>query len=254
MERLSDVDDSWLQPVPRTFAPGEQFRVHHLVPATFASYLKILHPLYRAEATEGDDTVADAPSMPEHLNLEAILQLAARIDPEAEVFVRAMAGPDPAGERLWWREIAVRLGVPYGPSITDLQFHRDLPDAEMNEGTLDVLTTRAMVETLAAATIGPVFYRFFPIPWLYGGDTFTGDLEEVLRFFDPAELNLAQEGEWPPEPMTPQWWWPADRSWLVRTDYDSIFTVVCGTDELIARAAAHPDIESFVVGVDDLLP
>jgi hypothetical protein len=44
--------------------------------------------------------------------------------------------------------------------------------------------------------------------------------------------------------MSPDYWWPPDRSWLVYTDYDCTTTVVAGAAQLVEALEADPEMET----------
>ena len=51
--------------------------------------------------------------------------------------------------------------------------------------------------------------------------------------------------------QSPQQWWPDDRAWAVATEIDDDYTVVAGSDDLIAAILAHPGLEAFRVSPHD---
>jgi hypothetical protein len=46
----------------------------------------------------------------------------------------------------------------------------------------------------------------------------------------------------------PQWWWPDDRAWIVKTEIDDAWTYVAGNLTLIEAIVASPRWEA--VGVE----
>ena len=76
-----------------------------------------------------------------------------------------------------------------------------------------------------------------------------GRLDAVL----PSEEALADYGlDFPG--LSPQMWWPEDRSWIIATglDFDSSF--IGANDRLAAAMLADPNLEITEVGWNDVIP
>ena len=83
-----------------------------------------------------------------------------------------------------------------------------------------------------------MFFRFAEMPFV-GTDKplmFHGSLQEVIAFLSDGAYQF-----------TPEYWWPADRSWCVCSDYDLMFTVVGGSRDLISRLSEDDVLECIAV-------
>jgi hypothetical protein len=68
---------------------------------------------------------------------------------------------------------------------------------------------------------------------------YSGQLERLLQFLKETDRQF-----------TPEYWWPADRSWCVCSDYDLPFTIVAGSKRLIDSILTKADLESIQVTPD----
>lgn len=111
-----------------------------------------------------------------------------------------------------------------------------LPPAEgsLDEESLQALITMLSRHTPPMALAHCDFYFGCP-PLRDGPRMFTGHLHEVR--------SLAGNIGYTPNNM-----WPADRSWLVYTDYDLCATRVSGSATLIAALAAADNLDSVLCG------
>jgi hypothetical protein len=82
------------------------------------------------------------------------------------------------------------------------------------------------------------FFRFSEIAFIatHKPIQFCGTLEELPAFLTSRKSQF-----------TPEYWWSADHSWCVCSDYDLTFTVVAGSKELISRVSNEPDLEALQV-------
>lgn len=77
------------------------------------------------------------------------------------------------------------------------------------------------------------------------------DLRSIERSpaftFTPARLveDLLAISGWDRTTMAPHWWWPEDRAWVVRTDWDLSGTKVFGSAALIDELREHPVLETI---------
>jgi hypothetical protein len=87
-----------------------------------------------------------------------------------------------------------------------------------------------------------VVYRSEPDGCAYFGAVTVGDFDELVVYVgdlrDVGELAIHRG-------MTPSNFWPADRSWLVYTDWDLMATRVGGCRELIAALDADGELETL---------
>ena len=65
---------------------------------------------------------------------------------------------------------------------------------------------------------------------------FRGKLHDSIHCCDDDDVHAS-----------PTHWWPADRDWLVGTDWDLKFSLVGGSSELIARLLADDELECIAV-------
>ena len=65
---------------------------------------------------------------------------------------------------------------------------------------------------------------------------FCGTLEELSAFLAHGKYQF-----------TPEYWWPADHSWCVCSDYDLTFTIVAGSNELVSRVLNDATLEALQV-------
>jgi hypothetical protein len=164
---------------------------------------------------------------------------------------RALAGKPVGGwKRLAWSELWRRFDVDPGqlegyPGDGWFRFLGWPPSWPVNidgpdEGSLDSEQFLRLVEHLAA--VSPrgrakdcfACYAYLPAMWLDGDVVFAGCVGEL-----PSVLDLDDFA------ATPNNIWPADRSWLVYTDYDLSATKVSGSAHLIERLEADLELETM---------
>jgi hypothetical protein len=136
--------------------------------------------------------------------------------------------------RIFWRDAATALGVPYAPELNHSWFSTRLkPHPECwprfisgpANGTLEAEECRELVALLTAVTgEQECYFRLPEIPFIATEQNllFTGRLHQVEDFFVNGTFQF-----------TPEYWWPTDRTWCVCTDYDLEFTIVGGQSILI---------------------
>jgi hypothetical protein len=151
------------------------------------------------------------------------------------------AWPGAGWRRLPWTELGERLGVdPLSSRPGPGSFpYRSWPlsIAPPGEGSLDREQFRRLVARLGARSpAGPdtACVAFYGL--LLGNDLtprlYTGRLAELAGLYDDEAV-----------PGSPSNLWPADRSWLVYTDWDLWGTKVSGDASLIAALEADPELE-----------
>jgi hypothetical protein len=79
----------------------------------------------------------------------------------------------------------------------------------------------------------------------------------VPRFGDPhlvfrGPLEALTRFDWTGHWQLPHPWFPDDRAWCVGTNTDSYDTIVGGSQDLVERILASPDLETLRVEPDDL--
>ncbi|WP_375482385.1 hypothetical protein [uncultured Mycobacterium sp.] len=111
-----------------------------------------------------------------------------------------------------------------------------LPPAE---GSLDDESLQALIAVLTdhtpPAALAQCDFYFGCPPLRDGPRMLTGHLREVRSLVDDTGF-------------TPNNMWPADRSWLVYTDYDLCATRISGSTELIAALRSVDNLDSVLCG------
>ena len=159
--------------------------------------------------------------------------------------------PPPGWRRLRWRELAERLHTPLGggeiegypipPSFGWFPIH-SWPESIQTppEGSLDPISAERLLAVLVEHTLGGAqatcfcFYNTLDSPVAMTPVVLTGPLRAV---FDAARLN--------PGGLTPDNIWPADRSWLLWSDYDLWGTRLIGSTDLVAAVDADLELETI---------
>jgi hypothetical protein len=111
-----------------------------------------------------------------------------------------------------------------------------------SEGSLDAASLLALIEVLSRHTTSEALQNcgFYYGAVAMGGDVsvYAGDLLDL-----PA-LVRSQRGT----QLTPNNIWPADRCWLVYTDYDLWASRVSGSQQLIDALCEHGDLDTLRCG------
>jgi hypothetical protein len=213
-----------------------------VIPLVFERYAKVLHRFNVSE-----DSVDSSLTKEELL----ILQI-----PDCKS-IKQLVASRPKGTRIFWKEAAQTLGVPYAEEITHGWFSRSLaPDPQCwprfidgpADGALGVGECGELASILAKNTLEDVCnFRLPEIPFV-GTDQpllFEGILEEAPRFFANYQFG-------------PEYWWPRDHQWCVCSDYDLTFTIVGGSSQLITALLGSAVLECIEVSptirVDDSAP
>lgn len=250
MKLLTTLSDcSWITEGVANLAPGTNHTVAHCIPPIFSSYTKILHPIYEdlsiqnKELTWQEEDKAKAP-MPVP-KTETERTLADILSGSTLVYGGSHAGSRLA--RIRWADLAGRLGLSVGPTISAQSFTRKFPGGSWprhligpEEGYINGPEREALASVLCRHTnVDRVFFHF----WLLATTNwesdklFEGLLDEVSLFPDEA-LGVRR---------TPTHWFPEDRGWLVCSDYDLTFTLVGGSANLAHELLHHPALECLPV-------
>ena len=208
-----------------------------VLPLEFDRYGKILH---RIDARYEH---IDNPLSPEEINVLGIPDC----DPLKKFVLEKRRFTN--STRVFWREAAELLGVPYAPTINHSWFSRILrPHPECwprflwgpAEGSLDEKECSELASILSTfSNQQDCYFRLAEIPFV-GTDQpllFGGSLLEVADYFGHFQF-------------TPEYWWPADRRWCVCTDYDLDFTFVGGSAELVDLLLKSEVLECIEVNPD----
>jgi hypothetical protein len=211
--------------------------VSQLVPTGFVAYAKILHSV-RASYTNIDD--------PHPLTEREIAIL--RIPPCTKLrsFVETLReeGQNP---RIRWKTLAKLLGVPFKSEICLEWFRASMEDRACwarflsgpDDGNLNAEEFPEVVSILRAFSRGQdCFFRFarWSFTKMDEPPIFRGELNELAEFLSDKSYRF-----------TPEYWWPADRSWCVCSEYDLKFTIVGGPKELVSAVLTNPTLEALEV-------
>jgi hypothetical protein len=210
-----------------------------VIPLRFERYAKILHRL------DGHYENIDHPLCADEI---AILGI-----PDCAVVRNLVVGKweTSSSSRIFWRDAADALGVPYAPEIKHSWFSARLkPHPECwprfiygpGEGALEAAECRELVSLLSAVTGNQeCYFRLAEIPFIATDQNllFSGPLGDVESFF----VNGAFQ-------YTPEYWWPFNRTWCVSTDYDLEFTIVGGQSILIDSLLRNEVLECIEIAPD----
>jgi hypothetical protein len=212
----------------------------------------VLHTIYEepnsvSEATH-DDLCRE--------RVAARLETPSRIDSilESAVVIGGSLGMSDAVDsdwvRVYWRELATRLGVELGLGAGAPSF-RWFPSGSWparlrppDEGSLDRASLDRLVTVLRAfsthegdadcvACYPPLATGFFGS--LDGPSIFRVRLDETPTLVEPSEGRIG----------SPNNWWPEDTSWMVYTDYDLWATKVSGPAHLVDTIRRDDALEAF---------
>ena len=222
---------------PRYKGQQRQARVCNLMPPTFQRYAKVLHRLCAYYEN------IDQPLSQRELAMLGIPECTLLRD-----FVEAKR-KTLSGTRVLWKEVAELLGIPFKPEINHQWFGQRLrPNPECwprfiygpAEGGLQDEECSELVRVLTPFTPSlECFVRFSEIPFLATDAPllFQGHLDEVAQLAKPYHF-------------TPEYWWPANQSWCLCSDYDLDFTVIGGQAQLVDALLRNEVLESIEVTAD----
>jgi hypothetical protein len=213
-----------------------------VIPLIFERYAKVLHRFSVSE-----DKVDPSLTREERL----ILQI-----PDCRS-IKQLVASRPKGARIFWKEAAQALGLPYSEEITHGWFSRSLaPDPQCwprfidgpADGALDAGECGELASILWKNTSEDVCHFRLPEMAFVGTDQpllFEGILEEAPRFFANYQFG-------------PEYWWPKDHQWCVCSEYDLTFTIVGGSSQLITALLGSEVLECIevtpTIRVDDSAP
>jgi hypothetical protein len=147
------------------------------------------------------------------------------------------------------RELAERFHQPFGAEFSVFSIADQIPPniALPTEGVLPRQIAARIVRILRAVsgnwdgyfvwTLTPPFIGE-DVPGL--ANTYRGDVNDLVDYIS----QMTPEGGRVP----PEYWWPGDRAWSFCTNTDLTFSVMGGSQEVIARVLADPELEAIAVG------
>ncbi len=220
--------------------------VSHLMPTTFESYAKILHRI-DANYTDIDTPLSEKEvvllQIPRCEKLRSLIETARR------------EGTEP---RLRWETLARAFGVPYQPEICHEWFRKSMTEPGCwprllfgpGEGSLSPGELAAVLSTLQIFTPPQdCYFRFSEIAFIATDKPilFCGALDTLETFLKHGEYQL-----------TPEYWWPVDRSWCLCSDYDLDFTIIGGSKALLSDLTNNAALEVLEIKpenrIDSLVP
>jgi hypothetical protein len=208
--------------------------VSGVIPEKFEAYAKILHGIEATyenidhPLTETENAVLKIPSCN-----------------ELKLFVEKLR-EEGHGPRIRWKELARLFGVPFQAEICYEWFRTTMEEPGWprfligpGEGFLNSEELSEVIPILSAVTGNrDCFFRFSEIAFIATKKPilFCGVLDELARFLTEGKYRL-----------TPEYWWPSDRSWCLCSDYDLDFTFVGGSKKLISTLLQSATLELFEV-------
>ena len=210
--------------------------VSHLIPKSFVAYAKILHRI------EPNYSYIDNP-LTERENV--IL----KIPPcnKLRSFVESLR-KERQDQRIRWTTLAQLLNVPFAPEVCHEWFRTNLEDTACgprflcgpDDGNLCPDELAEVLSVLIRFTgRQDCYFRFFQYSNLALNDEpflFCGVLEELGTFLTEGKHQF-----------TPEYWWPADHSWCLCSEYDLTFTLVGGSREMISAVLNNTVLEALEV-------
>ena len=261
---ITEADDltpfAWIEAALRS-PMGESpegdavLRTLDVIPPSFVAYAKVFHAIYEDPSRAKQDTTWDEAQKSGEVDGELPPLDEAR---EGSRLVRTgVGGAAPRGwRRVRWSELAEQLGVPYGAQLSA----RDLDRASWgrswparlvgpDEGDLGPDMLHALLLAIRdEGDPGTCYFWWWLVACLNNFDSedirdflFRGRLPDLPQFLDAKSAT------------SPTCWWPERREWCVATDWDLCFTVVGGSESLIARVLASPEIEGLALRAEDTI-
>lgn len=219
--------------VPRTGPEWVGNCVTNLMPPEFGAYAKILHGI-EANYEHIDNPLSDREN--------AILNIP-KCD-KLKSFITNLR-KERQGTRIRWRELSDLFGVPFKTEIC-LEWFRTTMDEPSCWGRLLYGPGEGQLNSEELAEIVPIlrhfangqdcFFRFSEIAFIATGKPllFHGPLDELTQFLEQGQYQI-----------TPEYWWPADRTWCLCSDWDLKFTFVGGSNELVSLLQNSHYLEVF---------
>lgn len=215
------ADTSQADWIAYRLSPFGADRADSVIPAGFAAYARLLHPVSRADA-EGERTVRWS---------EVAAWSGIGLERQSQFHDIALPRRAPARPAPW---------DGHGPA----------------EGTLSADDAGALVGILAGHTAGE--QRCWYCVWDgYGLDpAVPGDMSSGPRVRLPARDYLLYAGPLAAaravaDAPAPNLWWPEDRAWCVASEIDLPWTYLAGPEDLVEKVLADPRLEALPARPDD---
>jgi hypothetical protein len=210
--------------------------ISDLIPKQFEAYAKVLHQI-DAHYENIDNPLSEA----------EIAILGIPPCTELRSFVERLRKGGGEGPRIRWRELAHLYGVPFQAEICHEWFRASMEEPVCwprflygpADGNLNVDELSAILSALRPfAKNQDSFFKFSEIPLIATDKPiqFCGTLDELPTFLTDGKYQF-----------TPEYWWPADHSWCLCSDYDLTFTIVAGSKELVSGVLNDATLEAIQV-------
>jgi hypothetical protein len=205
--------------------------VSNLLPHGFENYVKVLH---RLEPKFED---IDHPLDREEIK---VLQI-----PACDQLVSLVSRYRSSDSRLFWRDVASALGIPYVGGISDEWFRKRLQPGcwprfvyGPGEGYLEdeeYLELASLLSRLSSDF--NCYYKVHEIPYIATEVPlhYHGSISEIL--------SIPVPGKW----KAPEYWWSSTHDWCICSDYDMSFTLVAGPSRLADSILRSPAFEAIEV-------
>jgi hypothetical protein len=218
IERLSvDSEPDFPRALLAEGDAAHQHTVAELLPAGFARYLRVFHPFLPADPEDPDEMM-----------------------------------PNPARS---WASLAEEAGVVFHPELTGSSLLDVLGGSDgprpywVSEGRLDEPARTALFRLLAQRGERDAYFLYYlgalvrgSSPLLYRASVTLYREVQYAANQDLGGVDELQPG--------PEFVWPADRSWVVNTDYDLSATYVACNEGLADAILADPTLEALPVSLD----
>lgn len=233
--RLSDQTSQadWIAPRLTGNDPRVSLRVGDVVPDGYQRYLRLFHPVYDGGEPLSWQQIAESTGGQFHplASFRHLLR-----DREDELLSQSFPGALQQ-QQLNRLVAALRPHTPPGPCWFG---YNEATGADLAD-FLPLVTAEA---SWPAAAQKAATFRLADEKYLL----LTGPLDAVLPRPRP---DLGLEPDYPT--LSPQLWWPADRSWFVSTVLDLEFTLIGGSAALAGDLLADPELETAAVDwLDDV--
>ncbi|MGP4071017.1 hypothetical protein ACTWQB_00510 [Piscibacillus sp. B03] len=230
MKSLEDFKElEWIDEEVAT-QDSEDLKVKHVVPNRFSHYCKVLNPIFR------DEKISD----------ESLLYRDCDPDSVELTF----------GEKLSYKDLANKYGLSLSKEFSSSTIAEALGGYPRymilgGEGTIEEDAFQEVLSVLKLFTPQEQCYFHYSFLKIIGvihnfdnhehGLLYEGSLDDVRAAYDKGDhVGLG----------SPTYWWAKDQSWCIHTDYDSDFSIVCGSKELVEALLSNPEIECIQVDLD----
>jgi hypothetical protein len=231
---ISEVD---FKHVKRGGAP-----VLNLIPQGFDAYCKILHPIYKYDLSfDFPIPLTKQTSYNDLWQLGKTMSVGGRRIDELAMELRNAQGD---GERVRWRELIDELGLTWVPEVNEHSltfqsggswpFYLEAP----GEGYYEDDVLDRLLAILSEYTPGGTCYYYFDYMT-------TDDLEPRLFIGTLGEAKGAFAGV--RDYQRPTYWWAADQSWCLCSDYDLSFTLFGGPQAAVDAMLQDQIIEAIEI-------